>query len=205
MRRAPHRRERGGGRPGPEGLIVAAAGVAVAFILAPGLPQLPPHAGLAPPRAEAAHVTDADLPEAETAGGGLSGAVRVIDGDTLAMGERRIRLEGIDAPERSQFCERDGRPWPCGDAARTALVRRVEGRTVRCDVRGRDRYGRDLARCSVGGEDLGGWLVDQGLAQAYRRYSTDYVAQEDAARARRAGAWAGSFEAPEAWRRQGRD
>lgn len=185
---------------GRRALTIAAAGASGAVLLALSLQPLP---GLAPTRAAAAD--EAELVEAEAAGGALAGAVRVIDGDTLAMGERRIRLEGIDAPERSQFCERDGRPWPCGDAARAALARRVEGRTVRCDVRGRDRYGRDLARCSVGGEDLGGWLVDQGLAQAYRRYSTDYVAQEDAARARRAGAWAGSFQAPEAWRRQSRD
>lgn len=194
------RNRRGGPRrrPGPEGLAVVAAGVAVFFILAPGLPAPPPGSGLAPPRAEVAGA-------AEPAAADLSGRARVIDGDTLAMGERRIRLEGIDAPERSQFCQRDGRPWPCGDAARAALARRVEGRTVRCDVRGRDRYGRDLARCAIGGEDLGGWMVSQGLAQAYRRYSTDYVAEEEAARARGAGAWAGEFGSPEAWRRDRRD
>lgn len=205
-------RMRGGRGPGRKrglGLLIvtgAATAALAATLFVAETPRLV-SAGLSPSGAEAADAADRNRPgrsspRPET----VSGRARVIDGDTLELAGRRIRLEGIDAPERSQFCQgRTDQPWPCGAAARSALMRRVEGRTVRCEVRGRDRYQRDLARCFVGAEDLGGWLVSQGLAQAYRRYSTDYVALEEAARARRVGAWDGSFEPPENYRRRRRN
>ena len=59
-----------------------------------------------------------------------------------------------------------------------------------------DRYRRPVARCAVGGVDLGGWLVENGWALAYRRYGADYVTQEETARAARRGLWAGSFVTP---------
>ena len=49
--------------------------------------------------------------------------------------------------------------------------------------------------------DLGLWMVANGHALAYRRYSTDYAEQEDLARHTRRGLWAGSFVAPWDWRR----
>jgi endonuclease YncB( thermonuclease family) len=62
-----------------------------------------------------------------------------------------------------------------------------------------------VARCEVGGTDLGAWLVEQGWALAYRRYGSAYVAQEDRARAGRRGLWAGTFVPPWAWRRGNED
>ena len=135
----------------------------------------------------------------------LSGKARVVDGDTLAIAGERVRLRGIDAPETRQTCSRDGRRWTCGKAATKAMRRLVGRDPVRCEVRDRDRYGRAIATCFVRGRrDLQRELVRQGLALAYRRYSTHYVRDEDAARAARRGLWSGGFVEPWKWRRQQR-
>ncbi len=61
-----------------------------------------------------------------------------------------------------------------------------------------------IARCAVAGEDLGAWVVSQGWALAYRRYSPDYVDEEADAQAVRRGIWAGQFVKPWEWRRGNR-
>lgn len=100
-----------------------------------------------------------------------------------------------------QSCtNRAGSPWRCGQRAALALDDMLGARTVRCDRRGEDRYGRVLASCRVGDTDVNAWLVEQGWAVAYRRYSVEYVPQEDRARAAGRGIWAGPFDEPEAWR-----
>jgi len=124
----------------------------------------------------------------------------VSDGDTLEVGHERLRLHGIDAPETGQTCLNSrGRNWACGDAVRKRLAALVRG-GVRCEGRDTDRYGRIVARCSAAGQDVAAVLVAEGLAFAYRKYSTDYVALEDTARAARLGVWDGSAERPEAVR-----
>ena len=113
----------------------------------------------------------------------ITGTASVIDGDTIEIHGQRIRLHGIDAPESSQLCEREnGQRYRCGQVAALALSDKIGRRPVTCDDRGRDRYGRVIAVCSQSGEDLNAWMVSQGQAVAYRRYSRDYVPMEDAAR-----------------------
>lgn len=136
--------------------------------------------------------------EAET----VSGEARVVDGDTLAVDGRRVRLDGIDAPETRQTCTRNGRRWACGQASTRAMRRLVGSDPVRCDVIKRDRYGRAVATCFAAGRDLQRELVRMGLALAWRRYSTRYVPEEDAARAERIGLWSGEFTEPWRWRRE---
>ncbi len=135
----------------------------------------------------------------------ISGQARVVDGDTLAVAGQHIRLDGIDAPETRQTCRRNGRRWACGKAATRAMRRLIGRNPVRCEVSDRDRYGRAVATCFAAGRDLQQELVRQGLALAYRRYSTRYIPDEDAARAERAGLWSGEFEEPWNWRRQRRE
>lgn len=116
-----------------------------------------------------------------------SGTVTYIsDGDTLwvrpAQGGtvRKIRVDGIDAPE---ICQTHG------PLARDALSRHVLGQPVQVATRRRDNYGRDLARIKLQGEDVGGWMVAQGHAWShrYRRDAGPYAAQEAQARAERLG------------------
>ena len=143
---------------------------------------------------------------APTAADELSGMARVIDGDTIALGQQHIRLEGIDAPETDQVClDAEGKPWTCGVAARDSLSSHIAGRIVSCAARGEDRYRRMLAICSAGGEDLNAFMVREGLALDYVKYSRDYTSEEDTAREQRRGMWAGAFIAPWDWRHRDRD
>ena len=131
----------------------------------------------------------------------VSGQARVIDGDSLEIGGTRIRLFGIDAPERGQGCQAGGELWICGGLARLRLEERISGRTVVCEEKDRDRYGRVVAVCRAGGEDLNAWMVSEGFALAYRRYSRAYVDEEAGAKSARAGVWRGEFVPPWDWRR----
>ncbi len=131
----------------------------------------------------------------------VAGIASVIDGDTLEIHGQRIRLHGIDAPESRQLCRLDGQPWQCRKDAANALAEKIARRPVTCEDLGRDRYKRIIARCTVAGEDMGAWMVSEGLALAYRRYSVDYVDEEAEAQAARRGIWAGVFVKPWEWRR----
>src|SRR3712207_2900433 len=81
----------------------------------------------------------------------IVGPARVVDGDTIQLGDARVRLEGIDAPEAKQTCiNANGREWPCGRAASRELQKLVSRRQVRCEAEARDDYGRLIGTCSVG-------------------------------------------------------
>ena len=136
----------------------------------------------------------------------ISGKVtvtQIIDGDSLRSGELRIRLFGIDAPERKQQCtDANGANWACGMAAQKALEKLVaEAPYLQCDLIDVDRYGRVVMRCFAGKTDLGAALVRAGLALAYQHYSASYIADEKTAKTTKLGMWAGSFTAPWTWRR----
>lgn len=133
----------------------------------------------------------------------ISGHAVVIDGDTILIGGAHIRLYGVDAPESSQHCNDDqGRPYGCGLLATSALEEEIGGDAVVCIPRDTDRYGRTVAVCAARGRDLGNALVRRGYAIAYRRYSTMYVDAEIEARETKRGLWSGTFQEPEAWRRE---
>ena len=127
----------------------------------------------------------------------ITGDAIVIDGDTLEIGGRRVRLEGIDAPEMAQSCQTsNGSPWRCGLTAQQKLIEITRGQTVACDAAGTDKYGRTLAVCFVEGEDINATLVRQGVARAFVKYSELYVSQEAEARAARRGIWQADNTAP---------
>src|SRR5262245_22457012 len=109
------------------------------------------------------------------------GQATVIDGDIIEIHGQRIRLYGIDAPESEQQCLNGNEPYRCGQQAALALADHIGRQTVNCEYEDMDRYGGMVASCTAGGDDLGAWLVENGWALAYRRYSTAYVGQEKAA------------------------
>ncbi len=132
----------------------------------------------------------------------LIGRATVVDGDTLDIRDKKIRLHGIDAPESSQRCTRpSGEEWRCGQKAALALSEKIGHRNVRCEGNKHNRWGRLIAVCYLGNQDLNAWLVRRGFAVAYRRYSKDYVGQEERARKAKAGVWSGTFEMPWDWRK----
>lgn len=129
--------------------------------------------------------------------------VRVMDGDSLRIGERVVRIEGIDAVELHQLCKAaDGGQWSCGLDARAALEALVAGGNLRCLSREEDRYARAVARCSANGaDDVGAALVRQGWAvSGDGRREGRYLAQETEAKAAGRGIWRGSFAQPRDWR-----
>ena len=91
--------------------------------------------------------------------------------------------------------------WIFELAGTRALARRIGSRTVACEERDQDRYGRIVAVCRVGGEDVNAWMAAEGWAFAYRRYSTRYVAEETVAKAAKRGIWRGDVVAPWEWRK----
>lgn len=148
-------------------------------------------------------VCAAALPAAGLADG-PRGAIRVIDGDTFDVGGARVRLHGIDAPEASQTCQTEqGVNWACGAWVSREVRARYQGKTARCVAVERDRYGRVVARCAVGGQDMGAALVTDGLAYAYRRYSMEYDLIEKQAALAQRGLWTMRVQNPAEFRRSG--
>ncbi|WP_368073904.1 thermonuclease family protein [Sulfitobacter sp. SK012] len=132
----------------------------------------------------------------------VSGSVRVIDGDTFDVGGTRVRLHAVDAPEMDQTCKAvQGATWDCGVWITKVVRDRFAGQIATCTSRDTDRYGRTVATCVVGGQDVGAWLVDQGMAFAYVKYGSDYVAQERVAARANRGLHATQIQAPEDHRR----
>ncbi len=135
----------------------------------------------------------------------VTGESRVIDGDTIAIGAARVRLEGIDAPEIEQTCGRSRLggwllTWKCGKEAADHLARLVRDRTVSCESRGSDAFGRMLGTCTVSGLEINADLVRQGLAWAFVKYSQRYVEIEAEARAAKRGIWQGTATPAWQWR-----
>lgn len=125
------------------------------------------------------------------------GTPSVADGDTLVFDGSKVRLEGIDAPEFTQSCQRVGIPYACGREARSHLVKLISGRAVDCQGWQPDKYGRLLVRCKAGQVDLNREMVRQGWALAYG----DYEHEETEARTAKRGLWQGEFERPSTFRK----
>jgi endonuclease YncB( thermonuclease family) len=134
----------------------------------------------------------------------VAGPATVVDGDTIIVAGERVRLQGIDAPELHQDCTAYGQEWACGRTAAEWLKDHLNGRTIECFGHARDRYGRLLAVCYVGGEGLNEWIVREGWALDFRRYSTNYVQAESEAKRAGAGIWRGEFTPPWEWRAERR-
>ena len=139
-------------------------------------------------------VTTCSAAHAET----IAGRAVVIDGDTIDVHSRRIRLLDVDAPESRQLCENSkGEKWRCGQQAALALYDWIGERTVTCETTKMDRYKRILAHCAIGDQDISEWLAENGWAVPYRDCECETI--RDAARRAtfwRTNIWSGAFEMP---------
>ncbi len=141
----------------------------------------------------------------------FEGIPRIIDGDSLEINNNKIRLFGIDAPERKQICKKPyliisflnfQRNYECGLMATNQLKKFINNRTIKCTSENKDRYNRYLSTCYLKKIDINSWLVKNGYAIAYRRYSKKYVLEEQYAEKNKLGIWQGTFQNPEEWRKK---
>ena len=126
----------------------------------------------------------------------------VTDGDTIRIGEERIRFSGIDAPEMKQTCIYQEIEFNCGGFSKNLLIEKIADQEVSCIRESKDQYGRTLAECFVGKESLSSYLVREGYAFAYRKYSKKFVADEEYAKRNSNGMWSMQFIFPWEYRRQ---
>ena len=132
----------------------------------------------------------------------ISGFAVVTDGDTIKISNNKIRLHGIDAPEKKQNCTKNTKKYNCGIEATEALINKISKNVVKCSIqKNKDRYNRFIGVCFVDQENLNKWMVRNGYAVAYRRYSKDYILDEDSAKKNKLGLWSGVFLNPEKWRK----
>lgn len=128
------------------------------------------------------------------------GRASVIDADTIEIHGERIRFNGIDAPETWQLCQdRSGKDYRCGQVAATALDDFLSrSRPTRGQFIERDRYGRFVGNCfRADGENVAAWLVRNGHALDWPRYSKKAYASDQAdAERNRLGMWQGLFMPP---------
>ena len=126
----------------------------------------------------------------------------VTDGDTIRIGDERIRFSGIDAPELKQTCIYQSIEFQCGEFSKTLLIQKIANQEVNCIREGNDQYGRTLAECFVGEESLSSYLVREGYAFAYRQYSDQFIQDEEYAKSKENGMWSMKFVFPWEYRRQ---
>ena len=127
--------------------------------------------------------------------------VTVIDGDTIRLGDVKIRFSGIDAPEINQICVASEGKVACGKISKDLLMEKVTNNKISCTDEGKDFYGRVLGECFVNGESLSSYLVREGFAFAYREYSNKYIEDEEYAKFNKLGMWSMEFQYPWDYRR----
>ena len=123
-------------------------------------------------------------------------SLRVVDGDTIVLNGEKIRFSGIDTPELKQTCMSGDQKVFCGMFARMLLVKKIGNEMPECIREGKDAYKRTLAECFINGESLSAFLVRSGYAFAYRKYSDNFIKEEEFAKENKLGMWSMKFEYP---------
>ncbi len=127
--------------------------------------------------------------------------VIVVDGDTIKIDGEKIRFSGIDAPELNQTCLKNDLEKACGKLSQILLKNKVEDQEVNCIREGKDQYGRTLAECFVDKISISSFMVREGYAFAYRKYSKKFIEDEEYAKINNNGMWATEFIFPWNFRR----
>ena len=127
--------------------------------------------------------------------------LKVIDGDTIHIGKVKYRFHGIDAPEMSQICKIQNKNIKCGLLSKKKLLQKINNNKVDCKKKAVDRYKRIVAECFVNNQSLSSYLVKNGYAFAYKKYSKQFVEDEMFAKKNRLGLWATEFQYPWDYRR----
>ena len=141
----------------------------------------------------------------------ISGFAKVVDGDTIKINSKKIRLYGIDAPEKKQKCKKTyltisfmsfTKDYMCGEISTQKLIKKINKQKLNCNILDVDRYKRLIGECFKRNINLNSWMVSNGYAVAYRKYSKKYVSDEINAKNNKLGIWQGKFEMPWDYRRK---
>ena len=120
-------------------------------------------------------------------------------------------LHGIDAPEFKQMCKKPyltiifftfTKDYPCGKISTQKLQKKINNKVITCKILDIDRYKRLIGECYKRNLNLNSWLVSNGYAVAYRKYSKKYISNEINAKNEKKGIWQGKFEMPWEFRRK---
>ena len=128
--------------------------------------------------------------------------IKIIDGDTIHLNNEKIRFTGIDTPELKQTCKKNNEIINCGIQARQLLINKIGKNKVNCVREGKDQYKRTLAECFVNDLSLSKFLVREGYAFAYIKYSKKFVEDENFAKNNNMGMWSMKFQYPWDWRKK---
>ena len=141
----------------------------------------------------------------------ISGFAKVVDGDTIKINSKKIRLYGIDAPEKKQKCKKTyltisfmsfTKDYMCGEVSTEKLIKKINKQKLNCNILDVDRYKRLIGECFKRNINLNSWMVSNGYAVAYTKYSKKYVSDEINAKNNKLGIWQGKFEMPWYYRRK---
>ena len=141
----------------------------------------------------------------------ISGFAKIVDGDTIKINSKKIRLYGIDAPEKKQKCKKTyltisfmsfTKDYMCGEVSTQKLIKKINKQKLNCNILDVDRYKRLIGECFKRNINLNSWMVSNGYAVAYRKYSKKYVSDEINAKNKKLGIWQGKFEMPWDYRRK---
>ena len=133
--------------------------------------------------------------------------LKVIDGDTIKINGEKIRFSGIDAPERKQVCYLNEKKVFCGELSKEKLKEKIGTNSISCErEKDKDFFGRTLAECFINDESLSKFMVRNGYAFDYTRYSKKkYAKDEEYAKTNKLGIWTMIFEYPWEWREKIRE
>ena len=107
----------------------------------------------------------------------ISDKVEIIDGDTILLDNKKIRFSGIDAPEtkfkgKQQFCLKNKKKISCGKISKNSLTEKIINKKLKCLIEPqKDYFGRYLAECFINNESVSTFIVRNGLAFDYPKYS----------------------------------
>ena len=139
----------------------------------------------------------------------IYGKAKVVDGDTININGEKIRFTGIDAPEsfyrgKKQACYLNEKKVFCGELSKEKLKEKIGSNLIFCKrEKNKDTYGRTLAECFVDGESLSIFMVRNGYAFDFVRYSKKkYSEDQEYAKTNKLGLWSMKFEYPWDWRKK---
>ena len=138
----------------------------------------------------------------------ITGIARVIDGDTIELNNLKIRFGGIDAPEsyfkgKSQTCRLliNNDKVYCGKLSKLALQKKISDKFIICHPESKDKYKRIIAECFLETESLSSYMVKNGFAFDYEKYSKGkFRKYQRYARENKLGLWSMKFEFAWMWR-----